>query len=358
MKSSTKRGIAIGGGVAVLAGAAFFLLGNRDGRSPLEKVGDLVTPDPVTCPLTGLEPSKESLAERPAVAVKISNIPAAYPLSGLEDAEVVYEELVEGGITRFLAIYHCTDTKKAGPIRSARIVDPAIMTPITRILGDAGGNDIVLDALDKANIISIDENKAGKAMRRVYRPGYSSEHTLYASIRGLREIGQKSYKKPPPDDIFVFGDSPEGTKVRSVTMVFSGSTTVGYKWTGGKWHRSDDAEPLTMESGVPIAVDNVIIEQHEVNFSKTIVDVAGNRSVEIGDVTGSGKAVLFRDGVMIEGRWLRKTVESPVSYRTKDGDPMILDPGTTWIELLPDAKGELKGSYTVKRAGGRGTKND
>jgi Protein of unknown function (DUF3048) N-terminal domain/Protein of unknown function (DUF3048) C-terminal domain len=317
------------------------------------------TAPPPTCPISGLDPESPRDLDRPAVAVKVENHSAAYPLSGLDKAEVVYEELVEGGITRFMAMYHCTDTKKAGPVRSARIVDPAIMKPITRILGDAGGNDIVLAALKKANIISIDENKAGKAMRRVYRPGYSSEHTLYASTSGLRKIGQKTYDKPPPDDVFEFGDAVDGgKKTRSVSMVFSGSTTVSYKWTGGKWHRSDDGEPLTMESGVPIAVDNVIIEQHEVNFSKTIVDVAGNRSVEIADVTGTGKAVLFRDGEMFEGRWLRKTVESAVEYRTKSGEPMVLDPGTTWIELLPDSKGELKGSYTIVHGGGGSKKND
>jgi hypothetical protein len=345
--------------LAVLGAA--LLLAACSGDEPSDDAGapeGSATPPPPTCPISGLDPEKPGNLSRPAVAVKVENHSAAYPLSGLDKAEVVYEELVEGGITRFMAIYHCSDTKKAGPVRSARIVDPAIMTPITKILGDAGGNDIVLKALDKAGIISIDENKAGDAMRRVYRPGYSSEHTLYANTGALRKIGQKSYKKPPPDGIFTYGDPAGGTDVKSVQMIFSGSTNVSYKWSGGKWHRSDDGEPLMMESGVPIAVDNVIIEQHEVNYSKTIVDSAGNRSVEIADVTGSGKAVLFRDGMMFEGRWLRKTVESAVVYRTKDGETMVLDPGTTWIELLPDGKGELKGSYSVTRAGKGGKKND
>lgn len=348
-------------GALAAALAALLLLAacSGDDSEPAAAPRESATPPPPICPISGLEPADDVDLERPAVAVKVENHSAAYPLSGVDKAEIVFEELVEGGLTRFMAIYHCTDTKKAGPVRSARIVDPAIMTPITRILGDAGGNDIVLKALDKANIISIDENKAGKAMRRVYRPGYSSEHTLYASTPGLRRIGQKSYKKPPPADIFSFGDAPEsGVKVRGVTMVFSGSTTVGYRWTGGKWHRIDDGEPLVMESGVPIAVDNVIIEQHQVNFSKTIVDAAGNPSVDIADVTGSGKAVLFRDGEMFEGRWLRKTVDSAVQYRLASGEPMVLDPGTTWIELLPDSKGELKGSYSIERPGKGGRKND
>lgn len=312
------------------------------------------SPRPPTCPLSG-DPLPDDAADIPAVAVKIENNSAAYPLSGLDKAEIVYEEEVEGGLTRFMAIFHCTDTKKAGPIRSARIVDPAIMTPITRILADAGGNDIVQAALDKAKIVSIDENAAGDAMRRIYRSGYSSEHTLYGNIGRLRNVGSKKFDSPPPDDLFAFGDL-EGTApdVRSVTMIFSGATTVAYEWSGGKWHRTDDGEPLVMESGVPIAVDNVIIEQHEINYSKTIVDVSGNPSVEIADVTGRGKAVLFRDGKMIKGRWVRKTVDAGVTYETSSGERIMLHPGTTWIELLPNDKGEVKGSYSTAPSGGKG----
>jgi DUF3048 family protein len=327
-----------------------------DPKAPDAVPPPTVSVGPPTCPLSGA-PLRPDSAGSPAVAVKIENNSAAYPLSGLDKAEIVYEEEVEGGLTRFMAIFHCTDTKKAGPIRSARIVDPAIMTPITRILGDAGGNDIVQKALDKAKIVSIDENAAGDAMRRIYRSGYSSEHTLYANIGKLRKVGSKKYDTPPPDDLFVFGDL-EGTApaAREVTMNFSGATTIGYEWSGGKWHRTDDGEPLVMESGVPIAVDNVIIEQHEINYSKTIRDVAGNPSVEIADVTGSGKAILFRDGKMIKGRWVRKTVKAGVVYETASGERMVLHPGTTWIELLPDGKGEVKGSYSTVPTGGKGGK--
>jgi hypothetical protein len=341
--------------VALLVALVFALAACSGDESPApDAARPSATPPPPTCPLSGL-PLVPDAADRPAVAVKIENSPAAYPLSGLDKAEIVYEEEVEGGLTRFMAIYHCTDTKKAGPIRSARVVDPAIMTPITRILGDAGGNDFVRQALDKAKIISIDENAAGDAMRRIYRSGYSSEHTLYANIGRLRKIGAKEFKKRPPDDLFAFGDlDASAPEVRSVTMNFSGATTIAYEWSGSKWHRTDDGEPLTMESGVPIAVDNVIIEQHEVNYSKTITDVVGNPSIEIADVTGAGKAVLFRDGRVIKGRWVRKTIDDGVVYETSSGERMTLDPGTTWIELLPNGKGEVKGSYTVAKAGGKG----
>ena len=347
MTSATKRGIAIGGGVAVLAAAAFFLLGNREG-SPIADVVDAVTPDPVTCPLTGLEPSKESLAERPAVAVKISNIPAAYPLSGLEEAEVVYEELVEGGLTRFMAIYHCNDVAKAGPVRSSREVDPAIMSPYTRILAAAGGNDAVRAVLTENEIVLVDENTSGEAMERVPREGVAMEHTLYADTAALRKLGKKEYDEVPSEDLFSFGDlDVKGRKAKTINIEF-GAASAGYEWDGEQWLRFDEGAASMTEAGEQIAVDNVLIEEHRIDYS-TITDVVGAASTVIKDVTGTGRAVLFRDGRAIVGRWERDSVDDPVRFVTKSGDEMVFAPGVTWIELVPSDKGEAKGSFTYAK---------
>jgi Protein of unknown function (DUF3048) C-terminal domain len=129
----------------------------------------------------------------------------------------------------------------------------------------------------------------------------------------------------------------------------SGALTVTYDYKRGRWYRSDDGEPFMSESGKQIAVDNVLIEEHEVNLSKTIVDVAGNPSVEIADVTGRGRAVLFRDGRAIRGRWVRKSQSDPVRFETPDGEVMQLSEGTTWIELVPSDKGDVKGSFSFER---------
>lgn len=347
MTSTTKRGIAIGGGVVVLAAAAFFLMGNRDGN-PLQVLGDVVTPDPVTCPLTGREPSKEAIAERPAVAVKISNIPAAYPLSGLEDAEVVYEELVEGGLTRFMAIYHCTDAAKAGPVRSSREVDAAIMSPYTRILAAAGGNETVRGVLSDAGIFLVDENDSGEAMQRIAREGVAMEHTLYTDTAAMRKLGKKQYDETPAEDIFKFGEiEAKGKKTRTIAIEF-GAASSSYQWDGEQWLRFDEGSPLMSESGEQIAVDNVIIEEHMIDYSE-ITDVIGAASTIIKDVTGSGRAVLFRDGVAIKGRWERDSVDDPVRFVTKDGEDMVLAEGNTWIELVPSDKGEAKGSFSYAK---------
>ncbi len=344
--SRLKQGMAIGGGVLALAVGSFFLLGNRAADLPL--VGNALA-EPV-CPLSGLEPRNESLVERPAVAVKIENSSIAYPLSGLEDAEVVYEELVEGGITRFMAIYHCTDSDQAGPVRSARAIDPAIMTPITRILAAAGGNSIVREDLQKANVVVIDEQGAGEAMQRVPRAGLSMEHTLYADTRALRALGRKKHPEPPPDDLFSFGDLDAKTKkARSVVINFSPATTVEYRWSEHGWLRFQDEAPFVDDSGDQIAVDNVLIEEHDVALSRELVDVIGTPSIEITDVTGSGRALLFRDGKVTKGRWARESADDAVRFETRSGDEMVLHAGTTWIHLVPSDSGEVKGSFSYDR---------
>lgn len=302
----------------------------------------------IECPLSGRGTAPKGVRPgRPAVAVKIENNPVAYPLSGLDKAEIVYEELVEGGMTRFLAVYHCTDAAKAGPIRSARMIDPAIVRPLTRILAAAGGNAFVRKELRRRDIITIDEDDADAAMRRVARGGLTLEHTLYGDTAKLRARGVKRFDSPPPA-VFEFGRmKPKGRKARSFTVEFSSAAKIVYRWKNGHYRRFEDGRPFVDERSGPVTVDNVIVEEHHIVYSKGIVDTAGNPSIEIKDTTGSGRAMLFRDGRAVYGRWVRKKLASPVEFVTKSGKPMVLRRGTTWVELVPSRKGEVKGAVTV-----------
>lgn len=342
MRSKAFRGKLAASAVALLVLTAAC---SSEDPAPEDPVAATPDSDPV-CPLSGAMGTEEQTA-RPAVAVKIENSPAAYPLSGLGDAEVVFEELVEGGMTRFMAVYHCTDTVKAGPVRSARVVDPPIMSPITRILAAAGGNAHVRKALDKANIITIDEDTPGGALRRISRPGISSEHTLYGNTAKARKVGSKKFDDPPTPGIFAFGEIPSGGRpARSVTLNFTQSDPIVYKWAGDSWTRSQHGAPFAVE-GPKVEIDNLIIELHKINYSKKIVDPAGNPSIEIADPVGSGEALVFRDGKVFEATWSRKAVTDRVVYETKDGDEIALKTGSTWIALLPNSKGQVKGSFEI-----------
>jgi len=346
VSGKAKAGLAAGG-VLVIALGAFFLLGGRD-AGDIPVIGKVIDPEPATCPLSGEEPSKESVLSRPAVAVKVENSSIAYPLRGLQDAEIVYEELVEGGITRFLAMYHCNDADEAGPVRSARGVDAAIMTPTTYILGFSGANANVFARLDEAGIIQIEENAAGEAMQRIDN-GLSFEHTLYGNTAAIRKIGRAEYNEPPPEDVYVFGDlEGDFKKATSVTLDFSAASQITYEYSDGKYLRSQAGEPFMDDDGNQIAVDNVLLEIHTVNYSGD-TDVTGTQGTEIADGIGEGKAVLFRDGKIVKGRWSRESLEAPVRFVTKDGEAMVLAPGSTWIALLPNDKGEVKGSFSFER---------
>jgi hypothetical protein len=338
--------VAIVGGIAALAVGAFIVLSGEADEVP--GLGRVLAPK--TCPLTGEEPRNDAALERPAVAVKVENASIAYPLSGLEDADVVYEELVEGGITRFMAIYHCSDSSKVGPVRSARLVDAAIMTPTTKILAYSGSNKPVDKALDEAGVVKVTETAAGGAMKRIARAGLTSEHTLYADTDGVRKVGAKKFSDPPSGDQYEAGElAGASKKATSVEINFSGATSVTYRFAKGRWLRSQNGSSFEDDSGNQIAVDNVLVEEHRVNLSESIVDAAGNPSVEIADETGSGRAVLFRDGRAIRGRWTRESVDGGVSFETKSGDRMVFAPGSIWIHLVPSDKGEVKGSFSFGR---------
>ncbi len=345
------RKLAAGGSaIALVATGAFFMLGNREAISNIPFIGDALGGEPAVCPLSGREPGNEALLERPAVAVKIENASIAYPLAGLEDAEIVYEELIEGGETRFMALFHCTDADKAGPVRSARMVDPAIMAPYTRILAYSGGNDAVIAALDAAGVVKLDEDHSGDGLERIPREGLSLEHTLYAHTSPLRKLGRQTYDEPPAPEL-EFGDlEGKSEKASKILISFSGSRGVEYTWSEGTgWLRSQSDVAFMTESGEQLATDNVLIEEHEVDLSDTVVDVFGTPSPEIADVTGSGRALLFRDGRVIRGRWKREAADGPVRFVTKSGDVMVLAPGSTWIELVPSSVGEAKGSFSFER---------
>jgi hypothetical protein len=347
--STRARALAIGGAVVIAAVGAYFVLTGKAGDLPIPGLPD----DPTTCPLTGQEPRRESLLERPAVALKIENASVARPLSGLESADLVYEELVEGGETRFMAIYHCGDASKAGPIRSARMVDPAIMMPKTSILGYSGANATVSQALEAAGVVTLTEDDAAPsdAMERVDRPGISSEHTLYANSALIRRLGRKEFSDPPPQEVFKFGElEGPSKKASTISINFGGASTITYQWDGEveAWQRLQDGEPFMAESGEQIAPKNILVEVHKVRASE-VVDVTGTPSIEIVNETGSGRAVLFRNGRAIRGKWTRNATGDVTVFETRAGDEMVLEPGSIWIELVPSPSGEVKGSFSYEK---------
>src|SRR5436305_153336 len=163
MVASIVATLVVAGGVA---GAVLFLggkagvpvaSGSEGGSSP----GASSSPPPPVCPLTGLAP-KSSVPDRRALAVKVENLPAARPQTGLSWADIVYEEPVEAGITRFIAVYQCQDASRIEPVRSGRLTDPDILRQFGRpIFAYAGAVPQVYQKAKAAHLIDVNFNKPG-----------------------------------------------------------------------------------------------------------------------------------------------------------------------------------------------------
>jgi DUF3048 family protein len=338
----TSRGKAVAAiaGVLGLGGAgvgALALTGNAP--APLQRVVDTVTgrEEAATCPLTGETlPEGEEAPARPVLAVKVENTPDAQPLAGLDRADIVYEEVVEGGITRFVVLFHCGDAQRVGPVRSARTTDPKILDQFSEHppVAFSGGAPRVLRFVDDAGLTTLTEDSATSAFER--DEARASPHDLFTNTRALYRAARKAAKnEPAPRAVFVYDETvPKPNRpVRSAKVVFSSLATAEWRWEGGRWVRYVDGAPMELEDGSAIAADNVVIQQVRVSESD-IVDVAGYPSPEV-ELVGEGKAWILRDGKLIVGRWERAGEGELTIFRTRRGDEIALTPGQTFVELAP-----------------------
>jgi hypothetical protein len=345
----TRRGrivVSVAGALALVAvgGIALALTGHAP--AVIQKAVDNVTgvdhasTPPPTCPLTGKPAPGGEVPRRPVLAVKVENTPDAYPLAGLQSADVVYEELVEGGITRFMALYQCKEAKKVGPVRSARTTDPKVLIQYEPhpVIAYSGGQLAVVNAVKRSGLVSFDEDSGGDAFWRDaarYEP-----HNLFLNTAKLRaKSAKRTAGEGPPRRLFPFDPQAPtvGKRVSQVSMSFSSSVTAAWRWDkgAGRWQRMYQDAPMTLDSGTPITAANVIFQQVVVTEGN-LVDVLGYHSPEV-TLTGSGKAWILRNGMLIAGKWNRPVMGAVTKFVTKTGQVIPLSPGNTWIELV--AKG-------------------
>lgn len=300
---------------------------------PAAKPSTLEIKDPPAWPLTGLP--REDQSPHPAVAVKIENTAAARPQSGLESADVVFEEMVEGGLTRYNAIFHSNLPTEIGPVRSVRPMDPAIVAPFGALLVYSGGIQAFKDRVAAAGVHGYNENDIQGALYRVnFR---RMPHNLYLSIPKFFEMA-KVDGSPEPQPAFQFAAPGEkssaaslGKPAAQLSAVFP-AMHAQYTWTGSRWQRLDEGSASSSRAGTPLQTDNVVVIMTSAEPTGSR-DVAGAAVMET-VMVGSGDAYVASNGSVAKVKWAKDSEGSPIVLSTEAGDPVTLAPGTTWVELL------------------------
>lgn len=295
-------------------------------------------------PLTGLGGGAPA---RPALVVKIDNAPKARPQAGLNQADIVIEEKVEDGVTRFFSIFNSHDSDPVGPVRSARSTDIVLVTPLNHpLFAYSGTNATFQKLISAAPLIDVGvDGDPGAYSRRGDRP---APYNLFSNTSALFKKAPAGAAPPPP----LLPYRPEGqpltnssaTPAAHLHLEFAGihvRTIVDYTWDAGSgtWKRNQDGGPHTDMAGAQVAPKNVVVEF--IDYVDTGQRDRANTPVPEGKMVGSGEAWILTDGKVVKGRWAKASAEAVTTYTDAGGAPVLLTPGQSWIELPPPGSGTV-----------------
>ena len=296
------------------------------------------TSDPNISPLTGLRVSDPSLIRRRVLAVRIGNDPEIRPQEGLVLADLVYEEVMDGWtITRFTALYLESDAKRIRPIRSARLTSLYITPQYDAALVHTGASDKIRWLISQATFVDLDQ---------FFHPepygvlaGYDWRGRIYTSVEKIHEyLKKRGQERDTPIKGYTFDPNPpQGQPATAIHIPYPSAAVVDWTYDAAshRYLRSVRGKPhlegLTKEQ---IAADNVIIFYAEHKKTNIVEDSLGSTAIDI-VMTGSGRAIVCRDGVMVEGRWIQVAPGELIQYYDAEGKLIPLRPGKTWIQLVP-----------------------
>ncbi|MDX1468033.1 MAG: DUF3048 domain-containing protein [Acidimicrobiia bacterium] len=290
--------------------------------------------------INGMEVDDPTLLDRRILAVKIDNHSRARPQSGIQDADMVIEMMVEG-ITRFITIWHESDSDYLGPVRSGRPTDAALLQALNEpTFAISGAQDWVYGLFTTRDIHLLGQSHDG--LFRI--SARSAPHNLYADTTRLRASAERlGYPDAgPAEPLWEFGPMSEyAPPATSVRINFS-SNIVNWLWDPGQRHwlrstwetpsmwRAQDGE--TGRIAVPVLVA-LYVDLYQATPSGPGSPVPASRT------TGTGKAFVFADGRVVEGTWTRPSESDWFLLTDGDGELLYVPPGKVWVSLVPSSTG-------------------
>jgi hypothetical protein len=293
-------------------------------------VSDLLPEKKATSVLSGREG-----IDGPVLAVKIDDTNAAHPQIGVEDAEIVYIEQVEAGLTRLAAIYSTVIPQRIGPVRSARISDIDILNQFGRVaFAYSGAQRKLLPVIAGAN---LEDLGAQRQSPTIYTTD-SARRSPFAMVLRADLLMQKIKDNNLPVDVaksvgFVFGDLPEGGKpVQQVVMNWP-SATYSAQWSEkeSRWHLSHNGKLNLADSGVVLGPTTLVIQMVKISPSEYGDKFGG--ITPLSETVGTGKAYVLRNGEVFSATWNRPFPDSGTTFSLADGSTMNFAAGQIWVAL-------------------------
>ena len=292
-----------------------------------------VKPKAPTYPLTGLPaPSEEAMLARP-LFVKIENSPMARPQMGVSSADVVYESLTEGGITRFGCIFQSTIPGEVGPVRSARNMEVSLVPQYDALFFNSGANSTVLKEIAAAKLADMSHSKAGEIYYRVnYR---EAPHNLYLSLSKAYDLAAKKGFAITLDrahELEFLDEFPNVTPdANLVTVPFSYSYVAKWQWNAEDrmYYRYMDEWTYDVDGNRRIGTTNLIVIW--VPYVP-LPNVLQGQTFGV-NLASSGQASLFIAGKRYDGTWESDGVNPP-RFKDASGKSIKLAPGKTWFQVL------------------------
>ncbi|MFE2279104.1 DUF3048 domain-containing protein [Streptomyces sp. NPDC059454] len=269
----------------------------------------------------------------PVLAVKIDNAPAARPQTGLDAADVVYVEQVEGGLSRLMAVYATRLPESVGPVRSARESDLELLRQFDRpVLAFSGAQGKLLPLIDRAPLEAVTpESAPGAFVRGTDRP---APYNLYLRPERLMD--------GPPGEAalttgFRFGPPPADGRPEDEVTVRHPAARFTFTWSGDRdrWLVSTDGAPALTAGGERLAPATVVVQYVTVRRSE-FRDFLGNNTPYT-ETVGSGEATVLRGGRVYEARWDRPAAQDGTAFTTEEGGRMNFARGQVWVVYVQTA---------------------
>jgi hypothetical protein len=314
----------------------------QDGQTTTETTPGGPRP-PDENPLTGLKVSDPALVKRRPLMVRVGNDPGARPQVALNQADMVYEEVVEWWVTRFTAIYLSQDPEMIAPIRSARLINLQLGPQYQGALLNSGGSDPVRWELSQTDMVNLDEYFVSQPYFYRANEGWQTRLAVDATVardylanEGLE--GDSQLRGFSFSEKLELKDIPQEWQADAQEVIIpyprqTSEATWVYDSQSGRYLRFTAGEPMMDFNGEQISAANVIIYFAEHQPTDIVEDSNGATSIRI-IVNGLGSAWLARDGKLLKGNWQTEGRETPV-FMFNNSQPMPLKPGNTWVEVVP-----------------------